>query len=254
MPRPSTANGSIDDDDSAYELRQRRRLVSDWAAMSQAERDTYQARSSTSLARRPRRGWRPPVGCFKAVEDTRVAFNVVSCTAAQPLGPRDRSGWTKLRILLYRLDGEEGPLIDDGRASVCVPNPESEAGRAACGGGLGPDQVLSWQYLENADFVGGMFMTSAGTVVFDGMDGPRVLVDREALDTGRVLLCDFENNGRARTSCRLRPCILYEFWPLIESLGKPVRGVMEREIWKSPTYNGPSVFPLLRDVPAACWR
>lgn len=106
--------------------------------MSQAERDTYQARGSTSLSRRPRRGWRPPVGCFKAVEDTRVAFNVVSCTAAQPLGPRDRSGWTKLRILLYHLDGEEGPLIDDGRASACVPNPESEAGRLLAVGGWAP--------------------------------------------------------------------------------------------------------------------
>lgn len=206
--------------------------------MSQAGRDTYQARGSTSLFRRRRRDWRPPAGCFQA-DGTGNDFNVVNCIAAQPLGPRDRAVWTKLRILLYRLDGDEGALIDDGRASVCVANPQSESGRA--GRGVSADgEFLMWSYVEQAD-LHQLFMTRVGTVLFDGTDGPRVLVDREALDTGRVLLCSFQNNGQVETSCRLRPCILYEFWPLIESLGKPVRGVMERDIWKSRAFNGPYV-------------
>lgn len=245
MPRP--ADGSPDGD--AYEVQQRRRLLSGWASMSQADRDTYQTRGSALPLRRPGRGpgrgWRPPPGSFKAnrTEDrTRFVGSVVNCIAPQPLGSRDRAVWTKLRILLYRLNGEEGPLIDDGQASVCVPNPETgSAGRR----GLHPDcEFLMWNYVETADF-NRVFMTSAGTVVFYGTDGPRVLVDREALDTGRVLLCDFENNGQLEASCRLRPCILYEFWPLIESLGKPVRGVMDRDIWKSRTYNGPYVSSLV---------
>lgn len=235
-PRPADASP----EDDLYELRQRRRLLSDWASISQVDRDAYQTRgvAPPPLRRRSRRDWHPPPGCFKAglfEDQTRVAVNAVNCIAPQPLSPRDRAVWTKLRILLYRLDGDEGALIDDGRASVCTPNPES-AGR-----GLDPDrEFLKWNYVENADFHR-MCMTSTGTVVFYGTDGPRVLVDREALDTGRVLLCEFENNGQLEASCRVRPCILYEFWPLIENLGKPVRGVMERDIWKSRTYNGPYV-------------
>ncbi|KUI54752.1 hypothetical protein VP1G_02084 [Cytospora mali] len=229
------------DDDGTYELTQRYRLVSQWASMTQAERDTYQARGTAPAFRRRRRDWRPPPGCFKAddaiLDSTRVLINGVNCIAAQPMASSDRAIWTKLRIMLYRLDGEDGPLIDDGCVSVCMPNPASVVDQAGDGVSSGQGFAI-WNYLENSDF-NRMFMTSVGTVVFYGTDGPRVLVDREALNTGRVLLCEFENNGQLATSCRVRPCILYEFWPLIEGLGKSVQRVMARDVWKSPTYNGP---------------
>lgn len=241
VPRP--ADGPLDN--GTYELDQRRRLVSAWSSMSQAQRDAYQQRG-TALPRRLR-GWRPPPGCFKANtgnnddnDDTRVAINVVNFISPQPLSSaRDRAAWTKIRIMLYRLDGEQGPLIDDGRVSMCIPNPANED--TIHNRVLSPGDFVRWNYVENADFHR-MLMTSVGTVVFYGTDGPRVLVDREALDTGRVLLCEFANNGSVEANCRVRPCILYEFWPLIENLGKPVRGVMERDVWKSVTFNGPYVY------------
>lgn len=245
VPRP--VDGPPGDDD--YELQQRRRLMSQWASMNQADRETYQARGSAAHLRRRRRDWRPPPGCFTAghlQDPTSVMARAVNCIVPQPLEARDRAVFTKLRIMLYRLDGEEGPLIDDGHVSVCVPNPESD--NAGCG--LNPDrEFLMWHYVENADFHF-ISMTSAGTVVFYSTGGPRVLVDRQALDTGRVLLCDFETNGQLEGSCRIRPYILYDFWPLIVGLGKTVRGVMDREVWKSPTFNGPYVpspVPSLRE-------
>lgn len=138
--------------------------------------------------------------------------------------------------MLYRLveeDVEPGPLIDDGRVTVCVPNPDSDAV------GLSPDcEFLMWNYVENADFHN-IFMHRDGTVLFYGTGGPRVLIDRLTLDTGRVLLVEFGHDGRVEACCRVRPCILYEFWALIQNLGKSVRAVMSSEVWKSQTYNGP---------------
>lgn len=142
--------------------------------------------------------------------------------------------------MLYRLDtidieNEQGPLIDDGRITICRPNPDSNAARL----GLSPDcEFAMWSYVENADFHR-MAMTSTGTVVFLHTDGPRVLVDEEALATGRVLLVDLGHDGRIEAGCRVRPCVLYNFWQHIENLGKSVRAVMTSDIWKSPTFSGP---------------
>jgi len=48
-----------------------------------------------------------------------------------------------------------------------------------------------------------MAMTSRGTVVFHQWDASVLLADKEALDTRRLLLCDFGNNGQIKASARV---------------------------------------------------
>lgn len=194
-----------------FELRQRRNLMSRWASMDQAARDAYQARA------RPRSGSSPPPASWEGHGDdddgTRVRRRVVHRLAAHPAGARARAAWAKLRILLYRLDGEDGPAVDDGEATACAPNPASGPGASVRPG----RDFLMWRHVEGAD-LGAAAMTPAGAVAFrprGGGRGPFVLADREALDTGLLLLCEFLNNGELGARARVRPHELYELWNFV---------------------------------------
>lgn len=208
--------------------------MSRWASLDQATRDAYQARAT------PRDDFRPPPAYFKKAasedgdddEDSCVSPRVVHCLAPHPMSGRSRAAWTKLRILLYRLDGaEDGPTIDGGgdddggEATVCVPNPAAGPGTSVAPG----QDFLSWRYVEGADFRG-VAMTGAGTVVFPSFRdrGPFVLADQTALDTGLLLLCECANNGQLEAQVRIRPYQLYEVWNLVSPyvLNKSVKEVV----------------------------
>lgn len=192
--------------------------------MDQTARDAYQSRAE------PRLRWTPPSGLYhgsRSWEDkTLLSPRVVNCLVRQPMASRSRAVWTKFRILLYQLEGEDGPLINDGEATICIPNPASGPG-----GCVNPNQeFLMWSCVENADFHR-MYMTSKGTVISPWIDnsGPFILVDQESLDTGLLLLCEFHNNGELGVHHRIRHWILYRIWNLIDPcvLGKRIKDVME---------------------------
>ncbi|KAF3761918.1 hypothetical protein M406DRAFT_74842 [Cryphonectria parasitica EP155] len=196
--------------DDQFELQQRRDLMLRWIAMTQQERDAYYVKSQ------PRKRWKPPPACFKAPaweDDTLVTELTVNCLAPQPMSARNRAMWTKIRILLYHFDGEDGPVIDDGKAAVCIPNPALGPGSSL----TTMQAFLMWRYVENANFKR-MAMTSTGTVVFPsyGGRGPLLLADQQALDTGLLLLCECANNGLMEAHARVRPDEMYELWNLID--------------------------------------
>jgi hypothetical protein len=118
---------------------------------------------------------------------------------------RNHALWIKMRILFYRLDGvDNGALFQ----TAATPAPSPEGGAAAP---VTSETFLMWHYVGNADFEN-MAMTRTGTVVFPSHTGAWVLLDQEALDTGKLLLCEFGNNGRLAANRRLRPWFMYEFW------------------------------------------
>ncbi|KAK6208379.1 Obg-like ATPase [Pestalotiopsis sp. IQ-011] len=139
-----------------------------------------------------------------------------------PLSPRNRALWTKMRILLSRLDStDSGSDFDDPNPVPGLVSPVT------------PERFQAWLHVENADFVG-MAMSHAGRVVFKDPKSSCVLVDQEALNTGMVLLCEFESNARLATNAhtRIRPWFLYEYWTLILGLGwldmeRPILQVLE---------------------------
>lgn len=225
------AGGGDGIEQDATALQKRRHLVAHWAKLSQAERDEYQDRAKA----RPQAEWFPPAA-FATSDDRngRPApdwLNLVG--VAQPLTPRDHALWLKMRILLYRLDGvDDGALIE----TAAAPTPNPEGGAAAP---VTSETFLMWHYVENANFEN-MAMTRTGTVVFPRETGPCILVDQEALDTGKLLLCEFGIHGGLAANCRLRPWFMYEFWPLILALGKPVKEVLDtRKTWRFRPLNDP---------------
>ena len=76
-----------------------------------------------------------------------------------------------------------------------------------------------------------MAMTSRGTVVFHQWDASVLLADKEALDTRRLLLCDFGNNGQIKASVRVWPVFTENIYNIIMGLGQPARRVIEEDGW-----------------------
>ena len=75
------------------------------------------------------------------------------------------------------------------------PNPASPKAVA-------PDGFNAWSFVEPALFEH-MAMTGRGTVVFHQWDASVLLANQEALDTRRLLLRDFGNNGQIKASARV---------------------------------------------------
>ncbi|KAK8037301.1 cytochrome P450 [Apiospora marii] len=221
--------------DENFEVTQRRRLVTEWARMTQEERDSYQSRAPV---RQPLNAiyWYPSEKLADpefqvegsdswtnrhdkgAEEKCVVCIAATAATAAvaeegsPPLNPRDAALWAKQRIHSYRLDGTGARQCflasDDAEHGVGVAVPNAAGGDQTT---VSPHGFLRWCHLEAADFRR-MAMTPRGTVLFLS-DRPGVLfVDREALDTGPALLCALENNGAVSFSRRVWPFTLKNEW------------------------------------------
>jgi hypothetical protein len=59
-----------------------------------------------------------------------------------------------------------------------------------------------------------MAMTKTGTVILPHSQYNLCFVDEEALETGRLLLCNIANNGSLPESARSRPMIAGILYPL----------------------------------------
>ncbi|KUI62440.1 hypothetical protein VP1G_09539 [Cytospora mali] len=144
--------------DPGSELNQRRRLVSQWASMSQDARDAYHNRAPLPASLKP-------PAAYKMEDVFKDQMPNADCKCVAPLrdNPRNRVLWTKMRIL------------------------------------------------TTAHFWG-MAMTRQGTVIFTQLYGAVMFVDQEALDTGRLLMCDFADDGEITESARIRISLMPQLY------------------------------------------
>lgn len=188
--------------------------------MSQDTRDSYQERAPL----RDNLDWFPAE--LAANEQNYQPGGECSLIIPEPISPRNWALWTKIRILLYNHDGEEhGTLWGMGDITTCIcrPNP------------AGPNTVTvdgfyTWDKVEAALFEQ-MTMTSTGTVVFHGGENGVFFADQETLDTGRLLLCAFYNNGSLEKSGRIWPVFTKHIHSMMLALGKPAESLIEGDTW-----------------------
>ncbi|OBT62700.1 hypothetical protein VE03_07108 [Pseudogymnoascus sp. 23342-1-I1] len=198
----------------------RRQLVEEWASMSQDTRNSYQERAPL----RDGAGWFPAE--LAANDQNYQPQGECYLIIPEPISPRNWALWTKIRILLYNHDGEEhGALWGGGESytAICRPNP------------AGPNPVTvdgynTWTYVEPALFEH-MSMTSTGTVVFHYGDQSVFFADQETLDTGRLLLCAFDNNGSLEKSGRIWPVCTKDIHSFMVGLGHPASSLIEGDSW-----------------------
>ncbi|ETS80815.1 hypothetical protein PFICI_08344 [Pestalotiopsis fici W106-1] len=217
VPRSST------EQDHAFETRQRQKLMQQWVSLTQAERDEYQSCAPV----RPKESWYPPA-LRSRTGAPRETITMVNCIAPWPLSPRNRALWTKLRIMLYCLDGDSGALFGEHDGEVTAPEP-SPAGPNP----LTPQEFLKWCYVENANF-DHIAMTSDGTVVCHNWQGILLFADQEALDTGLMLLCHIENNGQVMCQGRVWPVLMKDAYVAMMASGKPVEAILDQDMFKGP--------------------
>lgn len=182
------------DDISKADLR--RRLVQQWAGMTQEERDDFQRRAPV----RKEHVWYPKQ--FRGT--TRQPTSMINLVVPQPMDARNCALWTKLRIMLYHLDGDDGFIFDEPNGEPTIPDLEPSNASP-----LTADNFFHRQYLEGADF-DHIAMTSTGTVICHSYQETLLLADQEALDTGLMLLARVENNGQVVCSGRVWPVMMAE--------------------------------------------
>ncbi|KAK9776745.1 hypothetical protein SCAR479_06483 [Seiridium cardinale] len=210
---------SSSEKDDEFEVKQRRALVQQWASMSQAERDEYQNRAPV----RAKESWFPgQLRDAQSAEDIKL----INCIVPRPLRARNKALWTKMRIMLYSLDGDDGFLFGkaDGETAVPEPNPAGP-------NPLTPQNFLSWCYIERADF-SHMAMTTSGTIVCHSWRRTHLFVDQEALETGLALLCHIENNGQIMCQGRVWPVLMKDSYMRMSVLGWLVKEIVDSDLFR----------------------
>ncbi|KAF7533982.1 hypothetical protein G7054_g6620 [Neopestalotiopsis clavispora] len=199
-------------DDADFEVNQRRKLVERWATLEQAERDAYQDRAPN----RGQDGWYPEA--LKGdLRRSLKRYGFCNLLVPQPMSSRNRALWAKMRIMMYRLDGSgEGLSFED----ICTIEPNGEGPIPVT-----PQDFYRWLWVEAALF-DHMAMTSQGTVIFHNWDSDTFFANQDALDTGRLLLCHFENNGSVEEDLRVPPLYTYHAFCRIEGLGHDLHTIM----------------------------
>lgn len=155
--------------DENFEINQRRKLVDQWASLSQEARDNYQSRAPEG----PEGGasWFPSQLKEAYKPQNHINSGFCNLVVEQPLTSRNRALWTKISILLYRLDEEGGRCHNFGDDPVVMyPNPAGQ-------GPIMPENFYAHCFIESADF-SHMAMTSQGTVVFLSWGEARYLLTR----------------------------------------------------------------------------
>ncbi|PYI02449.1 hypothetical protein BO78DRAFT_410584 [Aspergillus sclerotiicarbonarius CBS 121057] len=144
-----TANVPTTDGD--YEVRQRRQLVEAWAKTTQRFRDSFEYVQQAY----------PEETLSKTSESFPTSASFVCLAPLTETYRSNRSKWTKLNILSYRLDGEMGHCLEDYSHAGVDPNPATF-----------PDpskftftDFLSWYGLEMANFAE-IVMIRTVTVLF----------------------------------------------------------------------------------------
>ncbi|KAK6221951.1 hypothetical protein LQW54_001171 [Pestalotiopsis sp. IQ-011] len=199
-----------DSGDDLFEVTQRRKLVEQWARMSQGDRAASEKRAPV----RDSASWYP-AHLRDRSRTTPKSVDFVQFTVPEPLDARSRALWTKLRAMLYSLDGDSGTLFDADDSTIGIATLNSASLEAS----VAPGDFLKWCHVEDAD-LNAMAMTIDGAVICHRWRGSVLFVDREALETGFVLLCELHSNGQVQDEARIwAPAIKHEYarWT---SLGK----------------------------------
>ncbi|ETS79023.1 hypothetical protein PFICI_08876 [Pestalotiopsis fici W106-1] len=218
--------------DANFEVNQRRKLVDQWASFTQIERDAYQDRAPN----RGKSSWYPPElrGDWKR---ELKQYGFCNLLVTQPLSGRNQALWAKIRIMMYRLDGSgEGPSIGDLNCDngIYILKPNA----------AGPSPVQTrdfykWAWVDNALF-DRMAMTRQGTVIFHRWGPDKFFADQEALNTGLLLLCHFENNGEIAAEVRVSPLLTYEAHCKIYGLGHRLPEIIfDNGLLTDPQANAP---------------
>ncbi|ETS77785.1 hypothetical protein PFICI_09847 [Pestalotiopsis fici W106-1] len=215
--------------DDQFAVTQRRRLVEQWAQMRQEDRDAYHRRAPI----RNGASWCPPQLRDKGRKMGKsVAFTQL--IAPWPLDARGRALWTKVRIMLYALDGENGSQFDEQNSTVGIVVPHPAVAAAA----VTPADFLQWCYIEDADF-DSIAMTVAGRVICHRWDNLMLFADREALETGFLLLCELDNNGQVRDQARVWPPAFKNEYIRMTVLCKPLDEIRTDDRIPGPGWVGP---------------
>ncbi|RLL98056.1 hypothetical protein CFD26_101647 [Aspergillus turcosus] len=223
----SRANAAVavPDDDDEYELRQRRTLIKQWASATQDFRDSFHDRAPIGLPgtegkqsySEPDEGLRYPAEALERILDTRQPCDdtgVISLVPVDAMNPINQARWVKFVILLYRYDMEVGHCLESTyMPSKTVVNP------ATTGSTLSIEDFPAWLNLEAALF-GSIYLTRTGTVLYLGNPGPYALVDEDGLETGRLALTMFKDNGAVEGSVLIRPFNMKEPHMWYSTLGK----------------------------------
>ncbi|KFY11631.1 hypothetical protein V492_04355 [Pseudogymnoascus sp. VKM F-4246] len=189
--------------------------------MDQATRSTYQSRAPP----RSSDSWFP--ASLSSNASNHHPSGECHLLIPHPITPHNWALWTKIRILLYNHDGEEhGTLwgMGDSCITICAPNPAGPNPVTLEGGGYN-----MWAYVEAAMFEY-MAMTSSGSVVFHNWESG-FFADQETLETGRLVLCAFGNNGGVKKSGRIWPVFTKDVFNLMTGVGKDVEGLIEGDSW-----------------------
>lgn len=135
--------------------------------------------------------------------------------------PRKRALWTKLRVLLYEFEAftPSQPIIfsDD------IGFVDQEPYKSFCPD-LSLETYMSWQSLQTARF-DQMGMTVSGEVIFF-RTGTTFILDDFTLETGMILMCDFEHSGAPRCRVRINALDIGHPWRMFIGLGKGVEELM----------------------------
>ncbi|KAH8203221.1 hypothetical protein TruAng_002626 [Truncatella angustata] len=207
--------------DASFEMQLRRRLMQQWASMSQGERDEYQNRAPA----RPKDSWYPAQ--LRSSGPPEIV-KMVNCIAPWPLSPRNRALWTKLRVMLYCLDGDNGALFGEEDGEVAVPEPNPTGPNP-----LTPQEFLKWCYVESADLAH-IAMISDGTVICHNWQSTVLFADQQSLETGLMLLCDIENNGQVMCKGRVWPVLMKDAYVSMTASGKSVKAILDQDMFKAP--------------------
>ncbi|GAQ03702.1 hypothetical protein ALT_1023 [Aspergillus lentulus] len=227
------SEADIAEDDRDYELRQRRKLVEQWASATQEFRNSFHDRAPIGLPGTESHsevlgGLRYPAEALERINDTQQLCDlrgVISLVPVDPTNPINRARWMKFVILLYGYGMEITHCLQTRyMPSEAVPNPVTVRGN----GNLSVQDFLSWLYLETALF-SSIYLTRTGTILYLGDTGPFALVDEEGLRTGRLSLTSFMANGDVEDSILIRPFNMHKPYLQYGTLGKGLDDVKGTE-------------------------
>ncbi|KAG2001121.1 hypothetical protein GB937_010478 [Aspergillus fischeri] len=180
------SEAAIAEDDGDYELRQRRKLVKQWASATQEFRDSFHDRAPIGLPGTESDGevlggLRYPAEALERINDTQQPCDlrgVISIVPVDPTNTINRARWMKFVMLLYGYGMEITHCLQTHyMPSEAVPNPATPG-------------------------------------------GPFALVDEEGLRTGRLSLTAFMANGDVEDSVPIRPFNMHKPYLQYGTLGK----------------------------------
>lgn len=132
-------------------------------------------------------------------------YSLIILPRVDPTNPTNHVQWVKQLLLMNRFDGvHENPLVDDDPRHPLILVGDSVNAQSAAPP-TNKEDVVSWAYLENADFVE-ILMTGCGQAVFTG-GAYHLMIDQSNLDEGTMSAVQYGHNGALKEEVRFHP-----FW------------------------------------------